>query len=415
MPLTLRITSTEKDILGPDSTCVFGVHGGGIGRAPDNDWALPDPSHYLSAHHAIIDYQGGAYYLTDTSTNGVFVNDSDQPVGQGAPLRLFDGDQLAMGNYRFGVSIVNVSGEGASDTGVFVSDDATDDEDETPSQQALSDSDKKTEDLGLNLEMLDEAEPDDDRLSAGDDDPTVPSVSEVTATQPMAAEQQDSHRDSNENTQPVAQLGGLIARDALNVVFEAAGVNLEKVPEGDEEQFLDTIGHFVRAATQGLLDVLGSRSRFKDHMGLAKTTIRAKENNPLKFAADVDQALDELMIYKGIHHLPAVDAVEEAFVDVRAHEKALSVAMRAAFFDLLKRFDPSVLETKFNSGLRPGALLGIKNKTKYWDLYTDFYTDVAGSSEKKFEELVGHRFAEAYEAEIRRIRGDDEQTLKNAD
>jgi type VI secretion system protein len=150
-------------------------------------------------------------------------------------------------------------------------------------------------------------------------------------------------------------------------------------------------------------------------MGLAKTTIRAKENNPLKFAADVDQALDELMIYKGIHHLPAVDAVEEAFVDVRAHEKALSVAMRAAFFDLLKRFDPSVLEAKFNSGLRPGALLGIKNKTKYWDLYTDFYTDVAGSSEKKFDDLVGHRFAEAYEAEIRRIRGDDEQTLKNAD
>ena len=411
MPLTLRITSAEKNILGPDSTRVFGVHGGSIGRAPDNEWALPDPRHYLSAHHAIIDYQGGAYYLTDTSTNGIFVNDSDQAVGQGSPLRLFDGDSLAMGDYRFGVHIVNVGGEGASDTGVFVGDDAPENSADTSMPQSSSDDDEQTDDLGLNLEVLDEADRDEDRLSAGEDDPTLPSASEVTATQPMPADKPDN----NEDTQPVAKLGGMIARDALDVVFEAAGVNMEKVPEGDEEQFLDTIGHFVRAATQGLLDVLGSRSRFKDHMGLATTSIRAKENNPLKFAADVDQALDELMIYKGIHHLPAVDAVEEAFVDVRAHEKALSVAMRAAFFDLLNRFDPSVLETKFNSGLRPGALLGIKNKSKYWDLYADFYAGVAGSSDKKFDELVGRRFAEAYEAEIRRIQGDGDAAQKNRD
>jgi type VI secretion system protein ImpI len=404
MPLTLRITSTAKDILGPDSTRVFGVHGGSIGRAPDNEWALPDPRHYLSAHHAIIDYQGGAYYLTDTSTNGVFVNDSDQPVGRGAPLRLFDGDRLAMGDYRFGVNIVNVSGEGASDTGIFIADDAADDEDETSSQDASPD-------------------PEEDRLSAGEDDPTVPSVGDVTTTQPIVVEKPDdkpdsdpdSTADNNEDTQPVAQLGGTIARDALDIVFEAAGVNIEKVPEGDEEQFLDTIGHFVRAATQGLLDVLRTRSRFKDQLGLAKTGIRAKENNPLKFAADVDQALDELMIYQGIHHLPAVDAVEEAFVDVRAHEKALSVAMRAAFFDLLKRFDPSALEKDFNSGLRPGALLGIKNKSKYWDLYADFYASVAGSSEKKFDELVRRRFTEAYDAEIRRSQGDGNSTRKDAD
>jgi type VI secretion system protein ImpI len=404
MPLTLRITSTAKDILGPDSTRVFGVHGGSIGRAPDNEWALPDPRHYLSTHHAIIDYQGGAYYLTDTSTNGVFVNDSDQPVGRGAPLRLFDGDRLAMGDYRFGVNIVNVSGEGASDTGIFIADDAADDEDETSSQDASPD-------------------PEEDRLSAGEDDPTVPSVGDVTTTQPIVVEKPDdkpdsdpdSTADNNEDTQPVAQLGGTIARDALDIVFEAAGVNIEKVPEGDEEQFLDTIGHFVRAATQGLLDVLRTRSRFKDQLGLAKTGIRAKENNPLKFAADVDQALDELMIYQGIHHLPAVDAVEEAFVDVRAHEKALSVAMRAAFFDLLKRFDPSALEKDFNSGLRPGALLGIKNKSKYWDLYADFYASVAGSSEKKFDELVRRRFTEAYDAEIRRSQGDGNSTRKDAD
>ena len=410
MPLTLRITSAEKDILGPDSTRVFGVHGGSIGRAPDNEWALPDPRHYLSAHHAIIDYQGGAYYLTDTSTNGVFVNDSDQPVGKGTPLRLYDGDRIAMGDYRFDVNIVNVSGKGASDTGVFVGEDAPDGI-EQPIQSETPDVAEQPEDLGLNLEMLDEDSSELEFLPEESDDDTMPDVGGINQTQAMPA----GASDNNEDTQPVAHLGATVARDALNIVFEAAGVNLEKVPEGDEEQFLDTIGHFVRASTQGLLDVLGSRSQSRDHMGLEATSIRAKENNPLKFAADVDQALDELMIYKGIHHLPAVDAVEEAFIDVRAHEKALAAAMKAAFFDLLKRFDPATLEERFNSGLRPGALLGITNKSKYWDLYSDFYANIRGGSERTFDEFVGRAFTEAYEAEIRRLIGDNDNPTDKAD
>ena len=84
MPLTLRIISSQKDVLGPEGIHVFSVHGGSIGRSPDNDWVLPDPERFLSAHHASIDYQGGAYFLSDKSTNGVFVNDADQPVGHGA-------------------------------------------------------------------------------------------------------------------------------------------------------------------------------------------------------------------------------------------------------------------------------------------------------------------------------------------
>jgi type VI secretion system FHA domain protein len=96
---------------------VFSVHGGSIGRAPDNDWVLPDPDRYISGHHATIDYRAGAYYLRDSSTNGVYVNQSEQPVGRGAPLRLYDGDELQMGDYVFQVSIVNVSRDGTDDSG----------------------------------------------------------------------------------------------------------------------------------------------------------------------------------------------------------------------------------------------------------------------------------------------------------
>ena len=45
------------------------------GGARGYDWLLPDPDHFISGHHAAIDYRDGGFFLRDTSTNGVYVND----------------------------------------------------------------------------------------------------------------------------------------------------------------------------------------------------------------------------------------------------------------------------------------------------------------------------------------------------
>src|SRR5690606_29427340 len=73
----------------------------------DCDWPLPDGHRYVSSRHASIDYHSGSYYIVDTSTNGVYVNDSDTPVGKGNPQRPFDGDRIRIGDYEFAVEIDN--------------------------------------------------------------------------------------------------------------------------------------------------------------------------------------------------------------------------------------------------------------------------------------------------------------------
>ena len=45
-----------------------------IGRAPDNDWTLPDPGRVLSKHHCRITANGDTWLITDTSSNGTFLN-----------------------------------------------------------------------------------------------------------------------------------------------------------------------------------------------------------------------------------------------------------------------------------------------------------------------------------------------------
>src|ERR1044072_1149876 len=80
MALKLRVISDHYKALGKRSSRLFGVTGGRIGRAGDNDWILPDPDRYVSSHHCKVEFRAGRWVLEDTSTNGVFINGSDTPA-----------------------------------------------------------------------------------------------------------------------------------------------------------------------------------------------------------------------------------------------------------------------------------------------------------------------------------------------
>jgi len=76
-----------------------------VGRGPDNDWILADPERHLSKQHCEIAFTGAAFVLTDTSTNGVFLNGAGQSVGRGGTVVLNQGDVLRLGGYELRASI----------------------------------------------------------------------------------------------------------------------------------------------------------------------------------------------------------------------------------------------------------------------------------------------------------------------
>lgn len=105
MTLTLKIISGQQAAMGPDGVKIFSGQGGSIGRVASNDWVLPDAERYLSSRHCAIHFRDGAYYLEDTSTNGVYVNAVNEPLGKGQSLLLHDGDRLSLGDYEIAVGI----------------------------------------------------------------------------------------------------------------------------------------------------------------------------------------------------------------------------------------------------------------------------------------------------------------------
>src|SRR6516225_10288078 len=100
--LRLRVVSEQRRSLAERSSTTFSVEGGTIGRSADNDWILPDPLRYVSAHHARVQFRNGRFYLQDVSTNGVFVNDETEALSRrgadGYALR--NGDMVRIGDYQ---------------------------------------------------------------------------------------------------------------------------------------------------------------------------------------------------------------------------------------------------------------------------------------------------------------------------
>lgn len=105
MSLILTLVAPAGGLQGDRTRMVFGTEGGSIGRARDNDWSLFDPKRYLSAHHARVRHRQGSYFIEDISTNGVFLNDAAQALGDALSPPLRDGDLIRMGTYQIQVRI----------------------------------------------------------------------------------------------------------------------------------------------------------------------------------------------------------------------------------------------------------------------------------------------------------------------
>lgn len=391
MPLRLRVTSDSRALPRDQRVREFPGVGGTIGRAPDNDWILPDESRYVSSRHAVIDYQGGAYYLVDTSRNGVYVNGSDTPVGQGHPQRLFDGDQLRIGEFEIAVDISGTDEElredGMRDSIVRAQ---LVPEDESVELMLVAE-DKLTADSHLQRHLT----PTKAVVAKAKGAPTRP----VAVPTPAKKSAPQSSRSAS--PAPAPAVSSDPEQRILAQFLEAAGVKPEAIAGHSAAEVLQGSAKLLRVMVSGLMELLRERSHMKDTFRLPQTVMQAAQNNPLKFSPSVDEALRYLLNDRGEGaYLSAEDAVRAAFRDVRQHEQALVKAMLQAVQDYVERFDPEELKGRFDKGLKRGGLLSSANKLKYWELYEESYPALTQREEGGPPQLFTEEFARAYLQEL---------------
>ena len=107
MKLTLTIQGRDRLDNGLPARLELAERGAIIGRSPTVSWCLPDTSNHISSRHCEVSFRDGRYLLTDTSTNGTFVNGQQLT----APYPLNTGDIVTIGAYQISTE---VEGQSAS-------------------------------------------------------------------------------------------------------------------------------------------------------------------------------------------------------------------------------------------------------------------------------------------------------------
>jgi type VI secretion system protein len=431
MALRLRVVSIQAQLLGEEGSRTFGVHGGSIGRASDNDWILPDPDRYVSGHHARIEFRSGQYWLMDTSSNGTYVNDSSAPLGDGGPHPLKDGDRLRLGDYELAVDLDTVTEAAATaapaeksravdnDIGVSL---------DLGSLLATEDSAKRARPVnayGQAVELsADIALEPRSRLPARERDSTpkesVPwNLSTRRRVEPYRNSAKPQSAEVAAASAPAspepANGSAADAISGLQALCRGAGIDPSGIPAALQPQAVQIAGQILRELSMGLMEFMQERNEFKRRFRITQDTIQASENNPLKFSAGVEEGLRKLFEQYGNRYLGPVDAVRESFREIRLHQQAVAGAMHAAFVDFVHRLDPTDLRERFDRGLKRGGLLGAANKTKYWDLYAELYQNLAQMQKDDLPHVFVEQFARSYEEKLqelaaRKSRGSDKRT-----
>jgi len=184
--------------------------------------------------------------------------------------------------------------------------------------------------------------------------------------------------------------------------LQAAGVDPARVPP----ETAAALGNIMRSVVQGLIEVLRARSEIKTEFRMPVTQVKVSENNPLKFAANAEDALGNLLGRRNAAYLGPQEAFEDALNDVRFHQLAMLAGVRAGFDHLMNRFDPAQLQEIFERQGKRGMFGG--GKAAYWDRYSERYEEMSKDRDDTFRRLFGEEFARAYEQQLsilKRSRG----------
>jgi type VI secretion system protein ImpI len=184
----------------------------------------------------------------------------------------------------------------------------------------------------------------------------------------------------------------------LDDVLRGAGLDPAQVTMSPE--VASQLGEVLRIVVAGTMDVLRARNDIRRELHIPSTMLAARENNPLKFSADVDDALHKLLVQRASAYLGSVAAFREAFGDIRHHQVALLRSVGIAFDHMLSKFAPKTLEEQFQvKGSRSG-MIGLGARGRPWQAYIEHYAELLADRDHAYRKLFGEEWARAYEKEL---------------
>jgi len=400
-----------------------------IGRSPEADWQIQDPDMFVSRAHCTITADEDGYFVTDTSSSGLFIDGSAEPLGAGNSARLHNGMRLRLGEY---VVWVDLQAEAAAPAAF-----------QTPPQPASPGPVNLGGDDFFSLKVEDEPKaprpadlPDpfdhpepgpfaaDEREAARHNSPAFddPFSLDPVATPPsdqparfnggahgsMAASGAWADAPRAQQAEPRRAAAPEAAPKTPTPVSDAAlraallrgmGLDSAEYPSRDLIAEMERFGREYRMMMEGLMQLLRKRADEKGNARVAQTVVGASDVNPLKFLPTVDDVLGTMLVDRSPGFLASEPAIADAIRDLAQHHVRAWRGVQGALRKMIDRFDPAMLEEELKSSSAMETLLAGGRSAKLWELYQKRHRELALSAESRFMGEIGADFRNAYEGE----------------
>jgi predicted component of type VI protein secretion system len=366
MALRLKIVSDNAGSAGQHARWTFGVNGGRIGRHASNDWVLRDPERFVSGRHAEIEHRGGAWLLRDTSTNGTFINDSDEALGPDRPHELSNGDRFRIGEYEIEVEIT-----GGNDF---------------PAREAppvsVADLDSSFE--VKNFVSTGRREREGARAEPARPRPLAEAPLRAPPA-PAATVPPPSSRAQDQELWP-----GLVA------FCKGAGIDPIAIPAEVRGTALAQAGQLLRESLVGFSELARTRADFASEFGISSGARRRDATGAFARIAAVEQVLEQMLAGRGPGEVRAIDEVRGQFARARQHEIAMTAALREALAAVFEKLNPEVLEEQL--GRRAQGVVGADLQARLWNRYQELFRATIQAGDAGLPAVFLVAFARAYES-----------------
>ena len=408
----IRITVASYNNIAPDAalSVLIGPERETIGRSDDNFLVLPDPQNCVSRMQAKVWSNGTHHQLINISlANPIQINDQEI-----IPEREYDihpGDQIRIGLYLLNVVPVD-SGELSS----------VPNQPATPVHQTRSNTERRTKPTPappISSKTKTSIQPPQYLLRKDG----LPGYIQDMFPTSHTSERSEKQLQPPSQIAPPSSLGVDAATDVQPPLFNSPALELPtsssellqaflngaglpdlNLSSGLTPELMETMGKLVATSVKGTMDLISQRALVKREVNAEVTMVVLRKNNPLKFFPDSQTVLTQMLRKKMPGFMTPPEAMEDAFVDLHAHQLAVIVGMKAAMDAQLKKLHPSDISNKLSDPNLLDYLNPARRKAAMWDHFSEIYEGISHESKDTFQSLFGKEFLAAYENEIERIK-----------
>ena len=357
MTLVLKGTALNDEPISLPLIGRFDERGGTLGRSDTATFTLPDPGRTISRVQAQVLHRDDGYWIENVSAASPILHNG-RALSAGMRVMLREGDELRVGGYTL---------------------------------QAAFENDANSANILRGRTLITQLE-------------TSPSPPGTPTPAEMPSAPTGVPRYAPSAPHPGVQTA--MSDEASWAAFlEGAGI-ASSPSNGASRERLRAIGAMMRIAVGGIHRLVAMRALAKGEMQTEITMVQLRDNNPLKFVADAEAALQLLLQPPARGFLDGPSALRAALTDLQSHQVAMMAAMRSALELVLDRFDPGKLETQLNTGSMFDALRPTHRKARLWTLYLERYASMREEAQEDFQGFFSDALLEAYEAQVRSLEAE---------